>query len=295
VPAEELPHAVALRTGLPVDDVVLGVRSASGERRWVSVNAQPITEDSETIAVVSSLFDITERKQAEEDLRASLEFRDRMMGVLGHDLRNPLGVITTSASALQRVKGLPESAQRSATRIVNNAERMARMIRDLLDYTRARGTGLPMIPSPADLADLCKQVLDSMEAVHPDRTFILEKDGDTRGEWDVERLLQVIANLVSNAVVHGREGAPVVVALDGTSEIVELAVHNEGEPIPAKELPHVFEPFARGNGKTNRHGEGLGLGLFIVREIVRAHDGAIHIHSTGQEGTTFTVRLPRRS
>jgi signal transduction histidine kinase len=236
----------------------------------------------------------TEAERLAKALEASLDLRDHVMGVLSHDLRNPLGVIKVSTSVLLKRADLPEAEAPVLTRISWNAERIERMIHDLLDYTRARGTGIPVSPQPANLFDLCKQIIDSMEQLHPNRRFKLEVDGDTQGEWDRERVLQVVSNLLSNAVKFSNEGTPITVTLKGIDDRVELAVHNEGAPIPAEKLGHVFEPFMRGANSAAAREQGLGLGLFIVDQIVRSHHGTVEVCSDAEHGTTFSVRWPRR-
>jgi signal transduction histidine kinase len=148
-------------------------------------------------------------------------------------------------------------------------------------------------PREADLAELCAQVIGELELAHPEWGMKREVLGDTRGHWDPDRLLQVISNLVANAGQHGRAGAAVLVRVDGTqSTHVRFEVHNEGS-VPSELLPQIFDPF---RGTRHRHGEsnGLGLGLYIVREIIRAHGGTVEVSSSEAAGTSFGFRLPRR-
>jgi signal transduction histidine kinase len=118
--------------------------------------------------------------------------------------------------------------------------------------------------------------------------------GDTRGSWDQERLHQVMTNLLSNAVQHGAKNEPIRVRLGGDDSGVELSVTNIGPPIAPETLAHIFEPFRRGSDHSSKRGRGVGLGLYISERIVSAHGGSIHVSST-TEGTTFTLRLPRRA
>jgi signal transduction histidine kinase len=236
------------------------------------------------------------REEAERlarQLEVALELRDQVMGVLSHDIRNPLGVIKISAGALQQ-QDLADPQARAVRRISTNADRIEGMIHDLLDYTRARGTGIPIHPVSTDLAELCKEIIDSMEQLHSSRPFRLKAEGKTQGEWDRERLLQVIANLLANAVQFGAANTPIAISVEDAGQEVELAVHNEGTPIPADKMPRLFEAFVRGDGSVPGHEQGLGLGLFIVKQIVLAHGGTVEVRSDETSGTTFTVRLPRR-
>jgi sigma-B regulation protein RsbU (phosphoserine phosphatase) len=168
---------------------------------------------------------------------------------------------------------------------------MERMIGDLLDLTRARLAGsIPLKRRPADLQRVCEEAIMEGRAGHPDAVLRLETNGDLRGEWDADRLAQVVSNLVGNAVQHG-SGAPITLTTQGQADSVTLAVHNGGPPIPPDLPPFVFEPLARGRVEGAPHS--IGLGLFIAQAIVVAHGGDIQVSSSTDAGTTFTVRLPR--
>ena len=146
-----------------------------------------------------------------------------------------------------------------------------------------------------DLCDVCSEVVGDSEIANPERTLAFEHDGECRGTWDRERMAQVVANLVGNAMKYGKPDGVIRVSLHGDGDKgVRLAVHNHGDPIPPDVLPTIFDPFRRG-GEQRERAESLGLGLFIVSEIVRSHDGTIDVVSNEAEGTTFTVTLPRVS
>jgi signal transduction histidine kinase len=228
-----------------------------------------------------------------EEVRSRRGAVDHILGIVGHDLRNPLGAVHMSAALLQRKGGLEGWQARTVERIRSSAGRMGRIIADLLSYTRTRlGTGLPMERRRASLEPICRRVVDELLAANGDRTITIELAGEASGEWDPDRLEQVASNLVSNAVDHGDPAAPVVVSIDGTGDAVVLEVRNRGDPIPAEVLAHLFEPFSRGPEERSRKGSGLGLGLYIAREIVRAHGGEIAVRCDGGE-TAISVRLPR--
>jgi len=228
------------------------------------------------------------------DLAAALEYRDRLLGVLSHDLRNPLGVILMSTNTLQRGP-LSEAQQRTVKRVADNARRIDRMVRDLLDYTRLRhGQELPISRREVDLLALSNQVLDGIRVLHPEIELRCTAEGNTRGSFDPERIEQVISNLVTNAIVYGRAGGPVTVSWHGTDREIWMEVHNEGTPIAQNLLPYLFEPFRRGAGAVKDTPAGLGLGLFISQQIVVAHGGEMKVRSTEDEGTTFSVHWPRR-
>lgn len=250
------------------------------------------------IGVGASVVDVTVLKQAEEQLRGAVELRDRFNGILGHDLRNPLNAVTLSAQALLMRDDLPAPARRAAQRINNSGERMAKMIDELLDVTRIRlGGGLHLAPRELNLITLCEDAVEEVRAGRPDSDVLMEAEGDGAGCWDGERLSQVVSNLVSNAIEHGAPGAPVHITVDGqaSSEIV-LAVHNQGEPLAPDEVDELFAPFRQGQRRRAdrlRRSSGLGLGLYITREVVTAHHGSIEVDSAPTRGTTFRVHLPR--
>jgi signal transduction histidine kinase len=168
------------------------------------------------------------------------------------------------------------------------------MIRDLLDFTQARfAGGIPVAVQPVDLHDVVTQVVEELEHTHPERTLRLTREGDTRGAWDPDRIAQVVANLASNAIKYSPSDTPVTVRTRGEEEAVVLEVHNGGAPIAPELLPHLFKPLSRGVAKVDVQTRSIGLGLFIVDSIVRAHGGRIDVRSSEAEGTTLTVRLPR--
>jgi signal transduction histidine kinase len=230
-------------------------------------------------------------KAAREEAERSVRYNEMFAGMLGHDLRNPLSAITTGANYIARLNSSQKSV-RAATRILGSAERMGRMIDQLLDFTRIRvGSGLPLAPTRLDLEEVCCKVKDALEAANPDRNIVVEAQGNVAGEWDHDRLHQVFSNLVANALHHGTEGCPIVIRCEGVDvDHVEVSVHNDGVVVP-EVLPILFEPF-RGNTRYQRT-RGLGLGLYITQQIVVAHGGAIEVASREGAGTTFRIRLPR--
>lgn len=236
-------------------------------------------------------------RAAEEVARAAAEVESRrravdyILGIVGHDLRNPLGAIHMSAVLLQKKGALGGWQARTVERVRSSAGRMGRIIADLLSYTRTRlGSGLPISRRPARLDEIVARVVDELSAANAGREISIVREGDLAGEWDPDRLEQVASNLVSNAVDHGDDG-PVHVELSGERHHVVLRVRNRGPAVPPEVLSHLFEPFSRGPDEKSRKASGLGLGLYIAREIVRGHGGEIHAQSDGE--TVVTVRLPR--
>jgi signal transduction histidine kinase len=190
--------------------------------------------------------------------------------------------------------GVSEKARELLAVIEQAARRMNEMIGTLLDFTRLRARGaLPVEVEDTNLDDVVRDVVAELRAAHRKPPIEIELRGSVRGRWDPARIAQLVSNLAANAVWHGSRDAPVRVVLDGESDLVRLSVSNTGPVIPPELVDRLFEPFQQGtDGGDQRHG--LGLGLFIVREIVRAHGGTIDVRSR-DELTTFAVTLPRTS
>jgi signal transduction histidine kinase len=225
------------------------------------------------------------------DRTETLRVNEMFSALLAHDLRSPLSAILASARLLER-RSADKAALDAAARIVASGNRMARMIEDMLDLARARlGGGIPVKPEPADFKALVERVLREHQAAAPDRTITANYHGKFDGNWDCERIAQVASNLIGNALKHGSPAAAVGVQLDGTAgDSVLLVVRNAGT-IPPDILAHLFDPF-RGGRRQSGRSDGLGLGLYIVSQIVQAHGGAVDVQ-TGDGETAFYVRLPR--
>ncbi|HEX5659845.1 MAG TPA: ATP-binding protein, partial [Polyangiales bacterium] len=294
VPSSQLAAAIALQTKRPITGQLLAVDRADGATTWLHVNAQPIADSDGAIAgVVTSFFDVTAERERELEVRARATFAQQLMGIVSHDLRNPLNVVLLGTLHLLKREELGHGATTNLRRIQNAAERAVRLVRDLLDFTQARlGSGIPITPRPADLSEVVEQVLIELRTSHPDRDLRFEPKHDAHGSWDSDRLAQVVHNLISNAIKYG-EGDVQVSVLE-VPDTVQLEVHNHGTPIDPELLPRVFQPLARGHDDKARRTGSIGLGLFIVDQIVRAHGGEVTVSSTAQHGTTFTVRLPRQ-
>jgi signal transduction histidine kinase len=246
-----------------------------------------VVVNDQVIGVGVLVREVTEQKQAEE-------FQQQLLGIVGHDLRSPLLAITSSATLLKQGQALADREGRAVARILSAASRMEGIIRALADYTRVQvGRGIPLEVQRVNLETICSAVVEEAEAGHPGRAIRCDCPALGEGEWDPDRLGQVLANLLDNALKYGPASAPVSVTCRREGEAAVVEVANPGPPIPADYLPHLFAPFRRGPGATVV-ARGLGLGLFIARQIVLAHGGTIEARSTAPEGTVFTVRLPLR-
>ncbi|AKV03520.1 Sensor histidine kinase [Labilithrix luteola] len=254
-------------------------KGPEGER-WLASMGRAIFENGHAVRLLGTLHDITPRKRDEAE-------RDMLIGALGHDLRSPLASIALGVTLMTQHED-PAVAQ-TASRLVQSAGRMERMIHDLLSFARLRSRGLELHAETFDMGPLCAEVVDEFRQANPQRNFRFDHDRtDTRGTWDRDRIAQVMQNLVSNAVVHGSEERPIFLSLRGNSDRVFFRVANSGSPIPPDLIVHLFEPFRRGTGR----GDGLGLGLYIVRKIIDAHRGAIAV-SSNASSTEFEVVVPR--
>ena len=237
-------------------------------------------------AVDEALVESMDRFAAQTDL-----FRNQFIGVLSHDLRAPLAAVVAGAALLAIPEDHPERRARVVTRILNSAQRMERMIGDLLDLTRARlGGTIPITRRRTDLKELCDEVILESGTARPGAALRLDTRGHLVGNWDADRLAQAVSNLVGNAIQYG-DDTPVTLTAEEHNGAVVLAVHNGGAPIPPSVIPSIFEPLARGGSDGGGHS--IGLGLFIARAIVSAHGGEIDVSSSSDQGTTFTVRLPK--
>jgi PAS domain S-box-containing protein len=269
-----------------------------GSRFWADITVSALQgEDGAPRGFTVVLRDATERMRVEEERKRAEEFRERLLGIVSHDLRSPLQAISLQSQLLAR-RVRTEVVETATTRINLGAERMTRMIADLLDFTRGRlGGGIPVEREPGDLFALTYEVLEELRMTTLQSRISTQATGDGQGEWDRDRLTQVLQNLVSNALKHGAPGTPLRVTMEGEGDPVVLCIQNQGKPIPPELLPHLFDPFRRGwgEGANDALSGGLGLGLYIVQEIVHAHDGTITVKSDEQTGTTFTLRLPRHA
>jgi PAS domain S-box-containing protein len=248
--------------------------------------------------IVGFVLDISEQKRIEaeratllKERERDLEFLEMFMAMLGHDLRTPLNAIRMSAEYLRMSEG--HQIEEATGRILSSTDRMARMVEQLLDLTGIRlAGGMPIEPRRVNLKDICTRVIEELKAANPQASIHLKVTGDVEGDWDGDRLLQVVSNLLANAVQHVEKAGDITLLVVGTESTVELTTHNAGA-IPKDILAVLFEPFrgVRIGGKR----DGLGLGLFITEHIVKAHGGSIHVNSSEGGGTIFTVRLPRRA
>jgi signal transduction histidine kinase len=235
-----------------------------------------------------------ERDQLAAELREMLRLNEMFVAAVSHDLRSPLGTVLTGVHLLESDVTGPGPTKILA-RMRSSVDRMKGMLDQLNDLARARlGGGIVVERRPASFRAFADKVFEDMRVAHPGKTIVVEYGDEggapLAGKWDAQRLSQVLANLVGNALRYGTPEQGATVRVWGEGPALVVTVHNGGA-IPEALRPHIFDPFRRGVHR--QPGDGLGLGLYIVRQIVLAHDGKIDFTSTPEEGTTFRVDLPR--
>jgi two-component system sensor histidine kinase/response regulator len=209
-----------------------------------------------------------------------------LIGVLSHDLRGPLSAIVAAGELLARAYPQDDRVGQVAARIRSSSTRMTRLIEQLLDFATARLGRLPIKAQPADLTELCEMAVAEFHAQRPDVYW--EVQGDAVGTWDPDRLLQLLANLIGNAVQHGETDQPIAVRVEGLLDAtVRIEVRNNGS-IPDEIRDTIFSPFV----KSTDSSRGAGLGLYIVEQIAKAHGGEVAVRSANNV-TIFEVILPR--
>ncbi|WP_223763557.1 ATP-binding protein [Corallococcus sp. AS-1-6] len=241
-------------------------------------------------------LELAERRRVEEELQRATELEQQLVGIVGHDIRTPLSAILATAHGQLSRELLPEAQRKAFERVARGGERIQRIVDQLLDFTRARvGGGIPVVPGAGDLNELCRKLADELRAARPERSILCDFARDSLpGVWDLDRLAQVVANLLDNALKYSPPDTPVRLrTYEQGADTVHLEVQNAGAPIPAHVLPTLFQPFRRGDGPGQR--ESLGLGLYIARSIVEAHGGTLRVESTPDAGTIFSMCLPRQA
>jgi PAS domain S-box-containing protein len=278
----------SLDSGAPFE-MEFPIRGADGEFRWFMTRVKPLHDSAgKIVRWFGSNTNIDERRRNDD-------FRETFLGILGHDLRNPLNTILMTAYLLEAHHATPREIRSIVERVTRSGTRMQRMIEQLLDLTRARlTTGIPIVLSPEeiDVAQLVGKIVDEVRAAHPQSMIEVLTQHNCTAQIDADRVEQVISNLLENAVTHGERGRPIRVNLTSEPEAVSVTVHNYGRPIDPAFLPLLFNPFARGE-RARGSSAGLGLGLYISERIIVAHRGSLSVQSDQETGTQFHMVLPR--
>jgi len=284
------------RQGLCVAEVALEFPTlrACVTRLWRRSQPAPTPADLDTLICFDAAIDRALTKSVAELTHRIDQSRETLLGILSHDLRDPLTTIIAGGGLLAE-GGVDEAATRDvAHRIVSTGQRMHHLVADLLDATRMRfGGRLPIERRESDLGAAVRGIADEFATSHPDRSLAVSVTGNLHGQWDDKRIGQAVANLLANAFQHGQDHSPIRVSV-GADDEVTIAVHNDGPSIPDERRAVLFEPWSNViYGETVAREAGhLGLGLYIAKAIVTGHGGHIDVDSTHDRGTTFTIHLP---
>lgn len=277
------------------------LRRHDGVYRYITDRGTPFYgSDGSFQGYIGSCVDIDDRRraQAERELQhaanldSAKQFEKWILEIVSHDIRNPLSVIDFAARLLLKQSNDPDAVKRAAERTVRGVDRIKHMVGDLLDLSRARHGGVPISLKSTDLRSICADVVADFREAAGARPLLLEDDGgDTACNWDENRIVQALSNLVSNAIQHTHGASPITVRVFAKSDPVAIEVHNQGH-IPEEVRPLLFNPFAAGV-RSRGSGGGLGLGLFIAKSIAEAHGGTVQWRSSPEDGTAFRLVVPR--
>jgi signal transduction histidine kinase len=285
-------------SGFTVGQMVAEFRAlrASVTRLWLAEETGPAHTDLMDLIRFNEAIDQAIAESVSRFSQVVATTQERFLAILSHDLRTPLGAIITSMRFMLDTDGLEEPNRTLIARASSSARRMNQMVLDLVEFTRTRlDDAIPVVRAEVDARRLVHDVVMEVAASYPDSVVQVETGGELRGAWDADRITQALTNLVGNAVQHGAPGKPIRVSARGIANEVTFSVHNEGPPIPPEQQAAIFQEgqrvASRAASADRRH---QGLGLYIVDRIVAAHGGTVSVRSSAAEGTTFTIRLPRR-
>lgn len=297
----EVHAAARMSSGLNSDQVMAEFRAlrSSVLRLWARSVAITTPEQIQDMVRFNEAVD---QAQSESMARYSKLLRDAQslfLAILGHDVRSPLGAVSMGAQVLLHDQALPSKVLKVALRIFNSSKRVDEIVRDLLDFSTSHlGDGIPIDPYTVDLKSICHNVVEEARTFHPDRKIELASDGNLIGAWDGPRLAQAFSNVISNAIQHGKPEGTIYVAIDGGQTDILFEVRNDADVIPPAKLRTLFDPVKSfairpPSERTMSRVQNLGLGLYVVKEIVKAHQGQIAVSSTQETGVKLTIRLPR--
>jgi signal transduction histidine kinase len=269
---------------------------AIAEAETVDARAETVRARAETVdaraETVGARAAAAAGKTREHVLMEIAGFRETLIGMVGHDLRNPLAAIALAANSLVRHGSLNAKALTTMVQITSGADRMGRLIDRLLDFTRARlGGGIPVNLERCDLGEICTRIGKELE-IGLSARVICNCRGDLGGNWDADRLAEVVSNIGGNAIGYADPGTAITITAWGQEGTVAVEIANRGVAIATEVLPYIFDPFRRGKPTDASKTRSLGLGLYIAHQLVIAHGGTITARS--KDGTTtFAVVLPR--
>ncbi|WP_339650308.1 HAMP domain-containing sensor histidine kinase [Halopseudomonas pelagia] len=297
--AAEVHADERLGAGFSISLLVAEYRAlrASVLRLWFKGEAAHRQEDANELEDLIRFNEAIDQALAESVARYSeavIENSDIFVGMLGHDLRSPLQVLSFGAAKLKHMEDADNSLNQLGSTMIASVQRMKQMLDNLMDFTESRiGEGLTIHLGPTDLAEIARQLIDEFRSSHHDHSFRQLDTGNCVGNWDASRVGQICQNLISNALQHGAPEGEIVVSCEGLDDKVILTVKSEGDPIPESRQQNIFELSKRKHLEKGNPNKNLGLGLYIVKDLVMAHNGSVHVESTQSAGTTFTVVLPK--
>jgi len=298
ITAAETHAALRLAGGFDIDQMVSEYRAlrASVIKLWSRANTQMNSAYVKDLTRFNESIDQELAESVSHYTQKVAYSKDLFVGILSHELRNPLNVIAMSAQLMLNIGSPNERHGMLASQIVESTTRITSLVDDLLDMTRARfGSGLPVVRVPMDIEFITQQIIDEMRSKNPSRTINLVFSGDGKGGWDKPRIAQILSNLIGNAIQYGFKDSIIGITVKCDVEDIVISVHNKGMPIPPEKMANLFDALSRAVIDTGDHpgAVNLGLGLYITKEIVVSHGGTIDVTSTEEDGTTFTVQLPR--
>jgi signal transduction histidine kinase len=307
VKAEGLEDTAAEIHGFQRAAAGFNVKQTAAEYRALRASVLRLWFDSGPQLGREQVFEVVRFNEAMDEALAEstlyfanevARMRNLFLGVLSHELRTPLSTIMASGQSLIVGARLKREMPGVAERVLRGGRRIESLLDDLLDYVRSGlGEGIRVSPVSLDMASVCDRIVSELRASHPSRTIDFTFHGDLACVCDEQRIAQAVSNLIGNALHYGGSSTPITVVANGddASEVL-LTVKNAGPPIPKETCESLFDPLVRGAGDgEGSNGYNLGLGLYIVREIVHAHGGTAHVASDAETGTVFTLRIPRHA